>query len=278
MRPSPMRAEGDELAVGEAGPDLAGLDEMGVRAGDVAGLEDPQHRQAVFEVALLDAVDARLLQQAGGAVDPAAAAAEVAFEAEALGELRPEVRRPVHRAVGQQSWWARTQWAKPSSSWPVRYAAVASRSRSSTSRVSGSTSDSSRQASPHRQPSHAARASSMAHHAASLAAPAGGDQAKNASASSGRAPRNIHISAMRSPSNRYTNALRDSRVLPLRRQRGVFPLGGPAVGAEAELLVELDLAVGGLEQRTEHAEQPAELRDGRPPSGPGHGGGTRGRR
>ena len=64
--------------------------------GDVAGLEDPQHAEPVFEVALLDAVDVRLVEQPGGAIDPASAPAEVAFEPEALGELSPEVRRPVH--------------------------------------------------------------------------------------------------------------------------------------------------------------------------------------
>ncbi len=83
-------------------------------------------------------------------------------------------------------------------------------------------------------------------------------QAKNASASSRGAPRNIHISAMRSPSNRYTNALRDSRAVAVATQRGVFPLGGPPVGAEAELLVELDLAVGGFEPRSDDAEQPSD--------------------
>ena len=71
----------------EARADLAGLDEAGVRAGNVAGLEEPQHREAVLEVALLDAVDVRVVKQASRAVDPAAAAAEVALEAEPLGEL-----------------------------------------------------------------------------------------------------------------------------------------------------------------------------------------------
>ena len=43
----------------EAGADLAGLDEARVRASDVAGLEEPQHAEAVLDVALLDAVDVR---------------------------------------------------------------------------------------------------------------------------------------------------------------------------------------------------------------------------
>ena len=93
---------------------------------------------------------------------------------------------------------------------------------------------------------------------------------------SGSTPRNIHISAMRSPSNRYTKALRDSSVLssPGAAERGVLPLGRPPVGADAELLVEVDLAVGHLEDRAEDFEEPAEARRGRPPSGAGHGGGT----
>ena len=81
-----------------AGADLAGLDEAGARAGDVAGLEEPHHRQPVFEVALLDAVDARVVEQASRAVDPTSATAEVSLEAESLPESHPEVRRPVHCA------------------------------------------------------------------------------------------------------------------------------------------------------------------------------------
>ena len=51
--------------MGEAGPDLAGVDEMGVRTRQVTGLEDPKHPQPVLEVALLDAVDVRLVREAG---------------------------------------------------------------------------------------------------------------------------------------------------------------------------------------------------------------------
>ena len=98
-----MRARVIELLVGEACTDLAGLHEVRVRPRDVAGFEEPQHPQAVLEVALLDAVDARVLQEAAGAVDPAAAPGEVALEAEALRELDPEVRRPVHLAAGSRT-------------------------------------------------------------------------------------------------------------------------------------------------------------------------------
>ena len=60
----------DELAVGEAGTDLAGVDEVGVRTRDVTGLEDPQHPQPPLEVALLDAVDVRLVQEPGACGRP----------------------------------------------------------------------------------------------------------------------------------------------------------------------------------------------------------------
>ena len=107
--------------MGEACADLAGSNEMGVRPGYVAGFEESQHAQAVFEVALLHAVDARLLQDAGGAVEPPATTAEVAFEPKALGELGAEVRGPVHRALARADLVRlRPQWAKASSSWPVR--------------------------------------------------------------------------------------------------------------------------------------------------------------
>src|SRR5206468_5524174 len=43
-------------------------------------------------------------------------------------------------------------------------------------------------------------------------------------------------------------------------QRGVFPLGGPPVGADAELLVESDLAAGGFEPGSDHLEQPSHAR------------------
>jgi hypothetical protein len=39
----------------------------GHRHGHVVGVEEPHHRQPVFEVALLDTVDARFIQEAGGA-------------------------------------------------------------------------------------------------------------------------------------------------------------------------------------------------------------------
>ena len=87
--------------MGEAGPDLAGVDEMSVRTRQVTGLEDPKHPQPPLEVALLDAVDVCLFQEPGAAIDPAPATAPVAFEPETLGQLPPEERRAVHRPVGQ---------------------------------------------------------------------------------------------------------------------------------------------------------------------------------
>ena len=76
--------------------------------------------EPVFEVALLDAVDGRLVEEPRGAIDPAAATSEVAFEPEALGEPRAEVRRTVHAPSSMQRWCARAHTANPSSSWPVR--------------------------------------------------------------------------------------------------------------------------------------------------------------
>ncbi len=85
----------------EAGSDLAGVDEMSVRARQITGLEDAEHPQPVLEVALLDAVDVRLFEKPGAAIDPAPAAAPVSFEPETLGQLPSEDRRPVHGAIGQ---------------------------------------------------------------------------------------------------------------------------------------------------------------------------------
>src|SRR6476619_4989084 len=48
--------------------------------------------------------------------------------------------------------------------------------------------------------------------------------------------------------------------LALATQRGVFPLGSPPVGPDAELLVELYVAVGGFEERADDPEEPTEAR------------------
>jgi hypothetical protein len=87
--------------VGEAGADLASVDEVGVRPPDVTGLEDPEHAEPPFEVPLFDAVDVRLFEEPRCAIDPAPAPAQVALEPEALSELAAEVRRAVHGTVGQ---------------------------------------------------------------------------------------------------------------------------------------------------------------------------------
>ena len=219
--------------------------------------------EPVFEVALLDAVDVRVVQEPGGAVDPASAAAEVALEPEALGELRSRSTPPgARRLRSMQTWWARTQRAKPVL---VVAGEVGRRGRADRDRrrraLSSSSVDHSRQASPHRQSSHAARASSMAlHHAPSLAHLRAAIRRRTPRPASGSAPRNIHISAIRSPSNRYTKALRDSRVLPLRPSVACSHSAAHPSVADAELLVELDLAVGGFEPRADDPEQPSETR------------------
>ena len=59
----------------------------------------PHHRQSELDVALLDTVDAGILQEARCAVDPPAATGEIALEAEPLDQLDPEMRRPVHGAL-----------------------------------------------------------------------------------------------------------------------------------------------------------------------------------
>src|SRR5262249_53541394 len=89
-------SEGDELAMGEPGADLPRVHEVAVGTGQVAGLEDAQHASSVFDIAGFDTVDARILEQPGGPVDPAAAATDIALEAETLGELDAEVRGPMH--------------------------------------------------------------------------------------------------------------------------------------------------------------------------------------
>jgi hypothetical protein len=45
------------------------------------------------------------------------------------------------------------------------------------------------------------------------------------------------------------------QCLALAPQRGVFPLGGPPVGSDTELLLELDVAVGGFEERADDSEE-----------------------
>ena len=85
-------------------------------------------------------------------------------------------------------------------------------------------------------------------------------QAKNASAGLGRARRGTSTSRRcdhRRTGTRRRCATRASRR-PCAAERGVLPLGRPPVGADAELLVEVDLAAGGLEDRAEHPEEPAE--------------------
>ena len=85
--------------MGEAGTDLAGSDEVVVRparspTSKIRSMPRPHSRQA-----LLDAVDARFVQEASDPVDPTAATAEVSFEAESLGDLAPEVCRSVQLAA-----------------------------------------------------------------------------------------------------------------------------------------------------------------------------------
>src|SRR4029453_15294637 len=71
-----------------------------MRPGDVPRLEDAEHAEPPLEVALLHAVDVGVVEQSRGAIHPASAAAEVAFEAVALRELPAEVRRPMGRPPG----------------------------------------------------------------------------------------------------------------------------------------------------------------------------------
>src|SRR5262249_2715705 len=89
----------DDLAMCEACADLARLHELRVRARNISRSEQSHHRQSVLEVTLLNAVDARVLEQTCGALDPSLAPTEVAFETETLREARTEVRGAVDRAL-----------------------------------------------------------------------------------------------------------------------------------------------------------------------------------
>ena len=135
---------------------------------------------------------------------------------------------------------------------------MARRSRSSTSSASRSTSDSSRQASPQRL--------AVAGRAGVLDGSAPRPVSPSRPAVSRRTPRPRRAAPRGTSTSRRCGRPRTGRrrrsatrsVSPLRPERGVLELGRPAVGAEAELRVELDLAVGHLEDRAEHAEEPAE--------------------
>ena len=89
---------------------------------------------------------------------------------------------------------------------------------------------------------------------------ASGGQAKKASAALGqRAEEHPHLGDPIAVEPVDEGVARLER-LALAAQGGVFPLGGPPVGPDAELLVELDLAVGGLEPRADDLEETAEPR------------------
>ena len=269
--------EGDELAVREARTDLAGLDELAVRAGNVAGLEEPHHREPVLEVALLDAVDVRIVEEACAAVDPAAAAAEVTLEAEALRDPRPEVRRPVDGAVVD---------AQLVGAHPVREAFFV---------VAGQVG---RGGEPvevvdvelveldvRQEPVRVAPAVLVARrsrvlddaHRTPVLLTAGGSGEERLGRLGQGAEEHPHLGDPIALEPVHEGVVR-LEGLAVAAERGVLPLGGPAVGADAELLVELDVAVGRFEEGADDLEEPAEARvvAGHRVAGPG--GGTRGRR
>ena len=262
----------------EAGADLAGLDEVGVRAGDVAGLEEPHHREPVLEVALLDAVDAGVLEQASGAVDPASAAAEVALEAEPLREPHPEVRRPVHRALVD----AQLVGADPVGEAVFVVAGEVRRGREPVEIVDVERVD----LDARQQPEGVTPPVLVAGRSRVLDGVAPRRPVLRSRPTSGeerlgrlgqRAEEHPHLGDPIAVEPVHEGVAR-LEGLAVAAERGVLPLGRPPVGPDAELLVELDLAVGGFEQRAEDPEEPAEARVVAGHRVRARGGGTRGRR
>ena len=94
--------ERGQLAVGVPGGDLARLHEVGVGAGEVTGLEHPQHAEPVLEVALLHAVDAGLRR--GGRPPRSTQPRQRAMspmKPSASRDPGAEVGGPVHRSLVQ---------------------------------------------------------------------------------------------------------------------------------------------------------------------------------
>ena len=265
MRPSAMRASVASSRSREPGGDLARLHEVGVGARRCRRPRTARIiAEAVLEVALLDAVDAGLVEQARGRGRPSrGSAARSPMNPSASATAHPEVRGPVDRCRRRRTAGRpRPQRAKASSSWPVRKAAVAQPVEVvDVERVDVEHRESRRQASPQRCSRRPSRASATA---ASpwQSRPIAGRIRRRTPRPRRAGPRGTSTSR-RSGRPRTGTRRRSStrRVpLPLRPERGVLELGRPAVGAEAELLVELDLAAGHLEDGAEHLEEPADAR------------------
>ena len=97
--------EGDEFAMREAGADLAGLDELGVRTGDVARLEQPHHRPVRTRGSPARRSRCPRRPRGGRSGRSIPAAAEVALEARGPGRVasrstRPGVPRPRRCTAG----------------------------------------------------------------------------------------------------------------------------------------------------------------------------------
>ena len=195
--------KGDELTMGETGTDLAGSDEVVVGPRQVAGFEDPEHAQTPFEIALLDAVDTRFVQEASDPVDPTAATAEVSFEPESLGDLAPEVCRPVQlAAIG-------TEPVGPSPMGEALLVAAGEVGGGCESveildvdDVGVGFGEQAPGVAPAVGVERRTSFLDRSHHVYQSCLPPKGGQPKKASAWSACVPRNIHISAMRSPSKR----------------------------------------------------------------------------
>lgn len=251
-------SEGDQLTVGETGGDLARLGEVGMRPGHVAGLEEPHHRQSVFEVALLDTVDARLFQEASGAIDPPPAPGQVALEPDPLGDLPPEIRRPVQRALID----ADLVGSDPMGEALLVVAGQLGRSGEAVEVVDAERVDVDVGQQPPRVPPSVAFAGRLcvldgSHHGAQSRPTRGRSGEERIGGVREGAQEHPHLGDAITVEPVHERVARlEGLVVPLPDQGGVLPLGRPAVGTEAELLVEGDLAVGGLEVPTEDAEQP----------------------
>src|SRR5919109_2044987 len=104
----------------KADPDLVALDQA----------LQPHREQ---QVALLDAIPLEVVEQPAGPGDPAATTGDLAAVEHAEGQPERAPDRSLHAALAQERMMRTRPTSAPSSSLPIRYAAVASRSRSSAS-------------------------------------------------------------------------------------------------------------------------------------------------
>src|SRR5262249_4152412 len=150
--------------------------------------------------------------------------------------------------------------ANPSSSRPMRYAAVASRSRSSMSSSSTGTLERSRNASPHRWSPYDTRASSRTSITAKVSLRPQRASREERFGWLGQGtdghPHRGDPGCVDPAHERFARL----QVLAVAAEGGVLPFRGPAVRSDAELLVQLDLPAGCFDEGADDGEEPAEAR------------------